>query len=843
MAEELLQIIRDSRYNPTIVPLNHDDVMTKKDFMASRLSSDFWLDTRHCFVNRKRNPMCMYQLFANWSNDDPSDLKDNILSLIEKDYSYYDRISKFWTKFKGISFDTWIYDQVDRFQFADELMLFILCREFNRHCVVHTKTKTWSTIQSDVPIPEETLHGKCDLILLFMGRGLFGALKRKPSSLAKLPNDLNPYLKPKVDRRTRSTVLDLSIKGYEAMQIQMALAENQYEDAHTLPAKNEKREKKEEKQELNVETYPKLEGTDTYSLNCSATNNSVSLDVPDYVRNIQELPSFEDENNDNDIDNTDANILQLETSNDTSHSITVNSPNRTNIMESTTDVNLNTIVRGRNELESDNTTMSLEQETDVITTPLYEGVNVMPHGNLDLITEPDPIFDSLFFPEIETSDVAANQDNAVDTDNLNVNQKTVVVQEVDATAPSLQDIVKSFMLGEHYPYPISMDEIARICKLPIMRIKIATTVPQPMRPCKVIVKKLKQLDLAKLGLISNSVSTDNEANIASSSSESETMQPNADEDYLPDLSVPAARYPKRTVSTVNYQSDPDSTRDEPVTKKRKIMPTGLKTPSRSRMLSQNMGATKNPVCRPKYVTIKPQDNSSGTDNESANQDNININPDDDLPVLRDTTTSTNNNANKKHRKRGFLNIVHHHRDKPKKTRKFNCDECDVQENSLAELNSHYRNTHGVVTCKTCNKTFSTPSTLTRHSYSHGPQKHACTKKGCNFRSAFASELERHKLVHRTIATHQCQFANCERWYFSKDELNKHVRIHDGKRWDCEEIGCDYSTPDKRLLKQHYRKHSGKKPYECGLCHKSFTYHTQYSRHVRNDVCEATPTSK
>ena len=322
------------------------------------------------------------------------------------------------------------------------------------------------------------------------------------------------------------------------------------------------------------------------------------------------------------------------------------------------------------------------------------------------------------------------------------------------------------------------------------------------------------------------------------------MQPNVDDDYLPDLNVTAARYPKRAVSTVNYQSNPDSTSDEPVTRKRKIIPTGLKTPSRSRILSQNMGATKSPACRPKYITTtKSQDNGSSADNESVNQDDNDISPDDDLPVLRDTTTSSNNNANRKHRKRGSLNIVHHHRDKPKKSRKFNCDECDVQENSLSELNSHYRNTHGVVTCKTCNKTFTTPSTLTRHSYSHGPQKHACTKKGCNYRLAFASELERHKLVHRTIATHQCQFANCERWYFSKDELNKHVRIHDGKRWDCDETGCNYSTPDKRLLKQHYRKHSDKKPYECSLCHKSFTYHTQYSRHVRDDVCEAKTTSK
>ena len=636
----------------------------------------------------------------------------------------------------------------------------------------------------------------------------------------------------------------------------------------------------------------KPEGTDTYSLNCSAHENSASLDVPDYIRNIQELPSFEEENNDSNNDDTNVNTLQS-VNIESSRPIAMNSPQQTNTnnnVDSDMDVNLNTTMRCRNEIEVDNTVLSLEEQTATDNIILQENEIALPYETADLNTESDPIFESLFFPEIEPSDTTLNQDNAVKFSNdlplntvvgnpssytlenqnvthSNVNQcgpNTVganqitqagndiieeaspppvthtpkVVQELNASAPSLQDIVKTYMLGENYPYPILMDEITRICKLPIMRLQIVKTPLQPTRPCKVVVKKLKQLDLAKLGLITNSVSTDNDSK-TTSSSDSESMKSNVDEDYLPDLTVTASRYPKRTVSTVNYDSNSDPTSDEPVTRKRRITPTGLKTPSRSRILSQNMGATKNPVCRPKYITTnKSQDDGSNADNVVENQDNDDISEDNELPVLRDTTTSSINNANRKHRKRGSLNIVHHHRDKPKKSRKFHCEECDVQENSLAELNSHFRNTHGVVTCKTCNKTFTTPSTLTRHSYSHGPQKHACTKKGCNFRSAFASELERHKLVHRTIATHQCQFANCERWYFSKDELNKHVRIHDGKGWDCDEPGCNYSTPDKRLLKQHYRKHSDEKPYECGLCHKSFTYHTQYSRHVRNDTCEA-----
>ena len=54
------------------------------------------------------------------------------------------------------------------------------------------------------------------------------------------------------------------------------------------------------------------------------------------------------------------------------------------------------------------------------------------------------------------------------TDTQSDAQKDTVFTDLD----SLQDIVKSFMLGGNFPHIISLDEITRVCKLPNMLLKV-----------------------------------------------------------------------------------------------------------------------------------------------------------------------------------------------------------------------------------------------------------------------------------------------------------------------------------------------------------------------------------
>ena len=69
---------------------------------------------------------------------------------------------------------------------------------------------------------------------------------------------------------------------------------------------------------------------------------------------------------------------------------------------------------------------------------------------------------------------------------------------------SLQDTVKTYMLSSSYPHQISLDEIERVCKLPIMRIQVSASseniiLPPPrpsVRNCSVVIRPLDEHDLS-----------------------------------------------------------------------------------------------------------------------------------------------------------------------------------------------------------------------------------------------------------------------------------------------------------------------------------------------------------
>ena len=148
-----------------------------------------------------------------------------------------------------------------------------------------------------------------------------------------------------------------------------------------------------------------------------------------------------------------------------------------------------------------------------------------------------------------------------------------------------------------------------------------------------------------------------------------------------------------------------------------------------------------------------------------------------------------------------------------------------------ELNAHYRDTHKKVKCSKCSMSFTTPSTLTRHYYTHAEPRKFCR---CGKGFYFSSELHVHKLTHRRIKTQMCTYPGCGKSYFSAADLAKHACIHENIAWNCNK--CDYSTPDKRLLRSHQRVHEQVPCYTCAKCGATFVFHTQWMRHNRKDQC-------
>ena len=82
---------------------------------------------------------------------------------------------------------------------------------YDRHAMVYTRTKAWSTMALTEPSHYLNAMAKCDIHLLHMGRGIYGRLKRKP--LVAPPKNLvsHPKIHVNIDKRRKAPkVEDLS---------------------------------------------------------------------------------------------------------------------------------------------------------------------------------------------------------------------------------------------------------------------------------------------------------------------------------------------------------------------------------------------------------------------------------------------------------------------------------------------------------------------------------------------------------------------------------------------------------------------------------------------------------
>ena len=123
------------------------------------------------------------------------------------------------------------------------------------------------------------------------------------------------------------------------------------------------------------------------------------------------------------------------------------------------------------------------------------------------------------------------------------------------------------------------------------------------------------------------------------------------------------------------------------------------------------------------------------------------------------------------------------------------------------MNEHHHENHDPVTCADCGKTCSTPSSLAHHSYKH--KERNCQCGTCQESFAFKSELNEHEFLHRTGRSFICVAKNCGKSFKTEPQLKKHVKVHDGIKWECD--FCKYTHTDRRNVIQHEIRHTTKTP--------------------------------
>ena len=125
------------------------------------------------------------EIFGNYSDEPPHTVRDNLLGWIYDNFRNIETWFSIALKQKGVSLSDWAESMRNPKQSGDELCLYLLCRMYHKHTLVHLKHHWWSTIQHTLPGDLNEILDQCHLELVFVCEWVFGEVKLiyKPLSI------------------------------------------------------------------------------------------------------------------------------------------------------------------------------------------------------------------------------------------------------------------------------------------------------------------------------------------------------------------------------------------------------------------------------------------------------------------------------------------------------------------------------------------------------------------------------------------------------------------------------------------------------------------------------------
>ena len=180
IAAKLLDKIAPPPYKLFVSAICNNDAVTPDEFKKSRWAMYYETDTLNIVRNRQKNPNHLFELFGKFNGKNAVEVRMLLLQHIESNMEFYERRGVVCLKSKAMRFDTWIESIGNEATYCDELALIGLCALYNRHCLVFTKNKFWSTLETINPIGFMQLLQQCSIKLLYLGDLNFGVLNWRP---------------------------------------------------------------------------------------------------------------------------------------------------------------------------------------------------------------------------------------------------------------------------------------------------------------------------------------------------------------------------------------------------------------------------------------------------------------------------------------------------------------------------------------------------------------------------------------------------------------------------------------------------------------------------------------
>ena len=128
------------------------------------MSTDYWIDISYCYTDKNlRNPNYLFDMFSHYSGELPIDVHHGVFDSILEENLFFENVGCNYMKEICINLNDWVKDMRDPLSFGDKMLLYALSRRYNRHVLVHTTGKTWSTIANYEQMNDEQLLEICHL--------------------------------------------------------------------------------------------------------------------------------------------------------------------------------------------------------------------------------------------------------------------------------------------------------------------------------------------------------------------------------------------------------------------------------------------------------------------------------------------------------------------------------------------------------------------------------------------------------------------------------------------------------------------------------------------------------